>query len=417
MNRFAGAVAAVLALLTVPLAQGGADETWITLERSAAQQALIGLAAAGKPGALVIVDAGKPEALGTAARESDVVVARISVDNVDLLPEILHRARKRCGGFKRHDTREQAEQAAARANNPALRTPPPTVDYTIDNGPVVNAMLPRIKEFGIRQNIIALGNFVNRKYNCASGVQSANWIKSRWQVIAAGRPDVTVAFYPHPGVLQQSVVLTIQGTTLPSEVVVLGAHQDSTAGSGCSAVAPGEDDDASGIASLTEVLKVALRMGYKPQRTVKFMAYAAEEGGLIGSEDIAGDYDQQDINVVGVLQLDMTNYKGSVNDIYIFTDNTNATQNAFVSSLVTTYLPGLTQGTSQCGYGCSDHDSWHDHGYPASFPFESTFNQSNPWIHTNQDTIDKSGNNANHAVKFSKLAAAYLAEVAKGGFN
>jgi leucyl aminopeptidase len=419
MNRFAGAVAAVLALLTVPLAQGGADETWITLERGAAQQALIGLAAAGRPGALVVVDAGRPEALGTTAREMDVVVARISVDDVELLPGILHQARKRCGGFKRHDTREQAEQAAARANNPELRTPPPTVDYTIDNGPVVNAMLPRIKEFGIRQNIIALGNFVNRRYNCTSGVQSANWIKSRWQAIAAGRPDVTVAFYAHPGVLQQSVVLTIQGTTFPSEFVVLGAHQDSINinSSSCTAVAPGEDDDASGIASLTEVLKVALRMGYKPQRTVQFMAYAAEEVGLVGSEDIAGDYDQQNINVVGVFQLDMTNYKGSVNDIYIYTDNTNPTQNAFVSSLVTTYLPGLTQGTSQCGYGCSDHDSWHDHGYPASFPFEAAFGQHNQWIHTPSDTIDKSGNNANHAVKFSKLAAAYMAEVAKGGFN
>ena len=418
MNRLSGAAAAaVFALCLSPMAQGASDDAWITLDRNTAQQALIGFAAAGRPGALVIMDAGRPEALGTTAKDTDVVVARISVDDVEMLPGILHAARHRCGGFMRHDTREQAEWAAARANNPEQRTSRPPISFTIDNGPVVNAMLPRIQEPGIHKTIVSLGNFVNRKYQCTTGVTSANWIKSRWQAIAAGRPDITVDLYAHTGFPQPSVILTIPGSTLPTEVVILGAHQDSIAGSGCSAVAPGEDDDASGIASLTEVLKVALRMNYHPQRTVKFMAYAAEEGGLLGSAQIAAAYDAQNINVVGVMQLDMTNYKGSIQDIWIYTDFTNPTQNTFMQNLVTTYLPGLTQSTSQCGYACSDHASWTQHGYPASLPFEAKFSQYNPNIHTSQDTIENCGNTANHAVKFSKLAAAYMAEVAKGGFT
>ena len=418
MNRLSGAAAAaVFALCLSPMAQGASDDAWITLDRNTAQQALIGFAAAGRPGALVIIDAGRPEALGTTAKDTDVVVARISVDDVEMLPGILHAARHRCGGFMRHDTREQAEWAAARANNPEQRTSRPPISFTIDNGPVVNAMLPRIQEPGIHKTIVSLGNFVNRKYQCTTGVTSANWIKSRWQAIAAGRPDITVDLYAHTGFPQPSVILTIPGSTLPTEVVILGAHQDSIAGSGCSAVAPGEDDDASGIASLTEVLKVALRMNYHPQRTVKFMAYAAEEGGLLGSAQIAAAYDAQNINVVGVMQLDMTNYKGSIQDIWIYTDFTNPTQNTFMQNLVTTYLPGLTQSTSQCGYACSDHASWTQHGYPASLPFEAKFSEYDPFIHTSQDTIENCGNTANHAVKFSKLAAAYMAEVAKGGFT
>ena len=99
-------------------------------------------------------------------------------------------------------------------------------------------------------------------------------------------------------------------------------------------------------------------MGYKPLRTVKFMAYAAEESGLLGSDEIAQAYKNQSVNVVGVLQLDMTNYKGSSGDIYIFTDFTNPAQNTFVGNLVTTYLPGLVKGNSSCGYACSDHASW-----------------------------------------------------------
>jgi hypothetical protein len=40
--------------------------------------------------------------------------------------------------------------------------------------------------------------------------------------------------------------------------------------------------------------------------------------------------------------------------------------------------------------------------------------QYNPTIHTANDTLAQSGNNAVHALKFSKLAAAYVAELAKG---
>ena len=416
MSRLSGTAAAILALALVPAAPA-ADETWITLERGTAQQALVGLAAAGHPGALVVVDGGRPEALGTAARESDVVVRRISVSDVELLPEILHAARKRCGGFMRHATRDEAERAA-QASDPEHRTLPPPIGYTIDNGPVVQAMLPQIKEPGIRNTMTSLSSFFTRRHTCPSGLQSATWIHNRWQAIAASRPDVTVDYYDHVVTNQPSVILTIPGSTLPSEVVVLGARQDSTSGSNCSNNrAPGSDDDASGVASLTEVLKVALHMGYKPLRTVKFMAYAAEESGLLGSDEIAQAYKNQNVNVVGVLQLDMTNFKGSTGDIYIITDFTNPAQNTFVRDLMTTYAPGLVKGNSFCGYACSDHASWTARGYPASFPFESTFDQSNPFIHTPLDDLAHSGGTAKHSVKFSRLAVAYMAEVAKGGFT
>jgi leucyl aminopeptidase len=417
MSRLSAAAAAILALALVAAAPAG-DETWITLERGTAQQALAGLAAAGHPGALVVVDAGRPEALSTAARESDVVVGRISLNEVELLPEILHAARRRCGGFMRHTTREDAEQRAAQANDPEQRVPAPPIGYTIDNGPVVQALMAPISEASIRRGILALSTrFFTRRHTCPSGLQSATWIHDRWQQLAAARPDITVEYYDHIVTNQPSIILTIPGSALPSEVVVLGAHQDSIAGNGCGTKAPGADDDGSGVASLSEVIRVALKLNYRPLRTVKFMAYAAEESGLLGSDEIAQAYKNQNVNVVGVLQLDMTNYKGSSGDIYIFTDFTNPAQNTFVGNLVTTYLPGLVKGNSACGYACSDHASWTFRGYPSSFPFESTFSQDNPYIHSPLDDLAHSGGTAIHSVKFSKLAAAYMAEVAKGGFT
>src|SRR4029079_12727438 len=117
---------------------------------------------------------------------------------------------------------------------------------------------------------------------------------------------------------QPSVIFTIQGTALPSADVLLGAHHASIAGFDCDkARAPGPDDYGSGIASLSEVIRVAMAMGYRPLRTVKFMAYAAEEIGLRGSDEIAASFQAKDIDVVGVFQLDMTNYQGSDTDIWM----------------------------------------------------------------------------------------------------
>src|SRR6202008_3109734 len=159
-----------------------------------------------------------------------------------------------------------------------------------------------------------------------------------------------------PNWKQKSVIATITGTDNPNEVVVIGGHLDSInqSNTGETGRAPGADDDASGVASLTEVYRQMIASGYKPKRTLKFMAYAAEEVGLRGSQEIATSFANAGTNVVGVMQLDMTNYKGAVNDIYIFTDYTDSQQNSFVQRLISTYLPTLKVGSDRCGYACSD---------------------------------------------------------------
>jgi leucyl aminopeptidase len=349
----------------------------------------------------------------------NVVVARLAEADVSRLSGWVHQALGHCGGFMGHATRKDALAEAERANGPAQ--PAPQFNYTIDNPAVVQALLADIQETNVRNSITALSNFTTRYHNCEVGKASANWIRQLWRGYAQGHPSASVETFKHTGytTLQPSVILTIPGTGLPSEVVVLGGHQDSTTGGGCGR-APGADDDASGIASLSEVIRVALAQGYQPLRTVKFMAYAAEEIGLRGSNEIAAKHQQQGINVVGVLQLDMTGYEGSANDVYLINDNTNAAQNTFVGDLIDAYLPSLTHGTTACQYGCSDHASWHSRGYAASFPFEAYFRpfppnpQYNPFIHSQGDTLANMGNNANHAVKFSQVAAAYMAEMAKG---
>ncbi|WP_208647377.1 M20/M25/M40 family metallo-hydrolase [Corallococcus interemptor] len=351
-----------------------------------------------------------------------VSVLKLTESQLSDVSSIMHDTYHRCAGFMAHDTQEEALAQ--------LAAPKPTqslVSYTLDNAAVVNGLFSGLEEPSIRATITQLASYTNRYYNNSSGgTQAANWLRNTWAGYAGGRTDVTVQLYTHASWTQPSVIATITGTVFPDEVVVIGGHLDSIqqfASSPPTAIAPGADDDASGVATLSEVFRVAMAKGYKPARTVKFMAYAAEEVGLLGSKAIALAHKTANTNVVGVLQLDMTNYRGSTVEVSLVTDNTNAAQNAFLGNLIDTYT-GYSRANIQCGYGCSDHAAWHAQGYPASMPFEARYdlNESNPYIHTANDTLanSKDGTNwgtANHALKFARIGAAYLAELGKGALQ
>ncbi|MEZ5425581.1 MAG: M20/M25/M40 family metallo-hydrolase [Pyrinomonadaceae bacterium] len=356
--------------------------------------------------------------LETVAVKNGISIVGASDSQMQKVSSYMHRLRNKCSGFIAHQSKEEALETVDRLFNANTRES--LVNYTIDNQSNVNQMLPAVLETNVRQTITDLSAFPNRRYNQPSGTTSAEFIKNEWTALALGRSDISVEYFTHPSTVspQPSVILTVQGTNAPEEVVVLGAHQDSINTSGQTQPAPGADDDASGVASLTEAIRVLIEKNFHPQKTVKFMAYAAEEVGLRGSKEIALDYRTRNVNVVGVLQLDMTNFKGSTQfDFALVSDFTNAAQNTFVADLIGEYLPNLTVTTTLCNYGCSDHASWTAQNYPSSFPFEATFGQHNHSIHSANDTLSQSGNSADHALKFSKLALAFVGELAKGSIE
>jgi leucyl aminopeptidase len=333
-----------------------------------------------------------------------VAVVELRESELDALAEHMHRD-GRCGGFMVHDT-----LADARADLHVLRENP--VEYTLDRAPVVAAVLPRLDKDRIAATIRELSAFPNRYFKSASGIAAAKWIQDRWRSLSP-RPDITVDLVQHPQWEQPSVIMTIPGTTKPSEVIVIGGHLDSISMGRSAGTAPGADDDASGIATISEVARVLLAANYHPARTIMFIGYSAEEVGLRGSQAIANDFKKRGVNVVGALQLDMTAYQGSDKDIWLMKDFTSAPQNTFLTQLIDSYV-GATWGLDACGYACSDHASWHRNGVPASMPFESRMRDRNKKIHTRDDTLETSGNNADHALKFARLAAAYAIELGKG---
>ncbi len=337
--------------------------------------------------------------------DDDRAIMSVRKADLDRVAHVMHERFDRCGGFMVHDSLEDAQEdlSLLRDNRP--------IDYRLDRAADVKAAVAMVDAERIRATIGELQGMGSRYYKSQTGADASRWLALRWRSLTP-RTDVTIDLV-ETGYPQKTVVMTIPGTTRASEVIVIGGHLDSISLSGFSSDAPGADDDASGIATLTEVARVLLAQDYRPERTIQFVAYAAEEVGLVGSQQLAKAYKQRGIDVVGALQLDMTNYQGSDKDIWLMKDFTSAAQNKFLIALIEAYVHA-TWGMDACGYACSDHASWTKIGVPASMPFESRMNQRNKNIHTGRDTLETSGNNAAHAAKFAKLGAAYAIELGKG---
>ena len=114
-----------------------------------------------------------------------------------------------------------------------------------------------------------------------------------------------------------NVVGELKGRT--DELVLVTAHLDSTARLSFPESydprrheAPGADDDASGVAAVMRIANAfsILFKDRKPQRTVRFVLFNAEEQGLHGSALYARHLAAEKAAVAGVFQMDMIGYNG-----------------------------------------------------------------------------------------------------------
>jgi leucyl aminopeptidase len=417
--RFAPLLSALAAAAALAAPSAQAATTWITLGERA-YMLLVPLAPEARVLSTRRVPVIKPELRGssTLVNGSEMVLA-VEVDESALeeLTGSVHQALHKCGGYARHESEAEALAVLAKLGTAPVAQRLPS--YTIDNPAAVNARLPLMQSSNILSTIEQLAAFQNRRYNSSHGVAASDWLFNQWTALnVTGRRNVKVTQITHAGWAQKSVELLFQGAGNSGETIVLGAHLDSINGGAATAEtqrAPGADDDASGVASLTEIIRVMLATNYQPKRNIRFIAYAAEEVGLRGSQAVVAAQAGRRDRVVGVLQLDMTAFQGDATDLWIYTDFTSPAQNQFIASLAAFYLPTLTVGYDFCGYGCSDHASWHNAGYPVSFPFEASDNTFNFALHTTQDTTATFGNQADHALKFARLGMAFAVELASDG--
>jgi hypothetical protein len=107
------------------------------------------------------------------------------------------------------------------------------------------------------------------------------------------------------GATWKNLVVTLPGTTFPDEVVLLTGHLDSINQIN-PAVAPGANDNGTGVAALLEAARILRQFRF--QRTIHIVWFTGEEQHLLGSEAFVEDYPVA--SFLGVVNLDMFGWDG-----------------------------------------------------------------------------------------------------------
>lgn len=180
----------------------------------------------------------------------------------------------------------------------------------------------------------------------------------------------------------QNVVATITGTEYPDQQYIICGHYDAMPNG---EVAPGADDNASGVCALLEAARIM--SNYSFPYTLKFIAFDEEEQGLIGSQYYANWAYANGHQILGVLNQDMISWDGNGDFEYSVSANTASLPflNVHIDNM-RNYQPILSP--SVISSIASDHYRFWAKGYPALMTIEHHYFDFHPAYHSINDHFD-----------------------------
>ena len=176
----------------------------------------------------------------------------------------------------------------------------------------------------------------------------------------------------------RNVIGVIPGRgALAGEIVVVGAHYDHLGYGGMGSLDPdstgvihnGADDNASGVAALLEIARAVRGRAQGDRRTIVFIAFTAEELGLIGSAQYVQYPVAPNDSTVAMINLDMVG-RLREDKLLVFGTETAPEFTPLLDSLNTQYDFDL-KGSGD-GWGRSDQQSFYAEGIPVLHFFTDT---------------------------------------------
>lgn len=148
------------------------------------------------------------------------------------------------------------------------------------------ALIERVSAENLSADVELLAAIPTRHVNSPTVAEAAVAIHDGFQS-AGGR--LRVEYDPFPlaynglQTTQRNIVATLPGSDPSAGIVVVGAHYDSRTVdlTDAASPAPGADDNATGVAALLEMARLLAEM--TPRATIVFVAFSAEEVGVVGS--------------------------------------------------------------------------------------------------------------------------------------
>jgi hypothetical protein len=235
-----------------------------------------------------------------------------------------------------------------------------------------------------------------------------DWLVSQFGALGQSTqiPTFTIA----GAVTAENVVATQVGTTLPNEWILVGAHYDSTNSnlSNTTNPSPGAEDNASGCAGVLEMARVLNQ--YRFKRTLKFVCFAGEEQGLLGSEAYAASAPIANIKLA--ILMDMIGYSSDTrNDVLLETSTALSGVFTRFQNAATDYSPGLAVLTSTNPFG-SDHIPFINRAIPSLLLIEDEWDTYAQY-HRTTDTPTNVTNALQQGPALLKMTLAVLAQSAE----
>ena len=207
---------------------------------------------------------------------------------------------------------------------------------------------------------------------------------------------------------QYNVKAMIRGTEYPDSVCIAGAHYDDIVGFGGDPLiyAPGAHDNASGTAAMLEIARVLKVKKFTPEKSIMFIAFGAEELGLLGSQYFSLNAGEFTGKIAFMLNSDMIGYDP---------DNNPTSWKVNImdypgSQNLRTDAQKLAQQYTSLGYINDNTDSRRSDSYPFSLRgYKALFFSSvkpDPYYHSNNDV--SSNLNYNYCREIAKLSCAII---------
>ncbi|KAJ7631753.1 hypothetical protein B0H17DRAFT_1217765 [Mycena rosella] len=199
-----------------------------------------------------------------------------------------------------------------------------------------------------------------------------------------------------------NVICSYPSTVNTTATVLLSSHYDSR-GSFGSTRAPGGDDNGSGTIAILAIARTIARKGIKFHSNVQLVAFAGEEQGLLGSKAYANKMRDIDANITVMIQADMLAYYVPGEPPQLGLPRSIGTPEVaqLVGNVSRIYSPELLVGfTAAC---CSDHQSFHEQGFPATEVSERAGPIADPMYHNSGDLSDREGYDFDQVKSIAKV--------------
>lgn len=251
--------------------------------------------------------------------------------------------------------------------------------------PEIVDLVSHVSADSIESYIQSLQDMQTRYALADNRYEVATWIKNTFQRIGLSNVEIQPFEWNtnYNATDQYNVVGVIPGSLYPDEYIVLGAHYDSITYRTPMTLAPGADDNGSGVAATIEIARVLLENNFQPLRSIRFIAFAAEEFGLHGSKHDAQKCLDENMDIHLYINHDMVANNAGLNTVCVLPYSGSELMASHAVEITQRY-GGLNSELGDLNSPGSDSHSYWTRGYPAIFFFEKEFS---PVYHSENDLV------------------------------